>query len=400
MVCKCEYERAPIPGMANALPAKLAVFEVKKEIPVKLDVLVVGAGPAGLATAIAASRKGLRVTIADARRPPINKPCGEGLLPEAVAALRSLGIELDSNLGFPLEGFHFSDSTHSASAPIAQGRAFGLRRTVLHELLVARAAEVGVEFRWGARVSDFTADGARINGDLFGFDWLVGADGQNSSVRKWAKLNSLLPARKRFGFRRHFSIPLWSKDVEVHWGERCQMVVTPTRSDEVCISLFTSDPNLRIDGALPQFPEIARRLEGATLITPEQGTAVGLMSASRVATGRVALVGDASCSVDGIAGHGLSLGLQEALHLGEALARGDLRYYELAHRRIASLPARMTRLLLLMDKSSWIRRKTLRLFASKPELFSKIISIHTGKPMDGTFNTKNVVHLGWRVLRA
>jgi 2-polyprenyl-6-methoxyphenol hydroxylase-like FAD-dependent oxidoreductase len=372
----------------------------ESEIPVKSDVFVVGAGPAGLATAIAAAQNGLRVTIADVRRPPINKPCGEGLLPEAVSALGRLGIELNSSLGFSLEGFRFSDGTYSASAAIVRGSAFGLRRTVLHELLVARAAQVGVRFRWGARVSDFTATGARVNGELFAFDWLVGADGQNSAVRKWAKLSSFVPARKRFGFCRHFSISPWSNFVEVHWGKRCQLVVTPTRPDEVCISFFTCDPKLRIDGGLLQFPEIARRLESVVLMTPEQGTAVGLMNARRVAAGRVALVGDASCSVDGIAGHGLSLGLQEALHLGEALARGDLRYYETAHRRIARLSMRMTRLLLVMDRSSWIRSKTLRLFESKPELFSRMITMHTGKPAEAAFHAKDIVQLGWSVLRA
>jgi 2-polyprenyl-6-methoxyphenol hydroxylase-like FAD-dependent oxidoreductase len=170
------------------LPGNRTAFEFKKEILVKLDVLVVGAGPAGLATAIAAARKGLRVTIADVRRPPINEPCGEGLLPAAVAALRTLGIDLNSNLGFPLEGFYFSDHCHFARAAIIHGDAFGVRRTVLHDLLVARAAEVGVDFRWDARVSDFQEAGARINGEFSGFHWLVGADGQNSSVRKWAKV--------------------------------------------------------------------------------------------------------------------------------------------------------------------------------------------------------------------
>jgi menaquinone-9 beta-reductase len=169
----------------------------------KSDVLVVGAGPAGLATAIAAAVKGLRVVVADARRPPINKPCGEGLLPEAVEALRSIGIELNSSLGFPLKGFRFSDDSYSVSAPIERGRAFGLRRTVLHNLLVARAAEAGVQFRWGSRVSDFEATGARINGEFVTYRWLVGADGLNSSVRQWAKFNwPRITCRTRFGFRR------------------------------------------------------------------------------------------------------------------------------------------------------------------------------------------------------
>jgi menaquinone-9 beta-reductase len=363
----------------------------------KSDVLVVGAGPAGLATAIAVARKGFRVTVADARRPPINKPCGEGLLPEAVEALRAVGVELNSTLGFPLAGFRFSDNKYSASAPILRGAAFGLRRTMLHDLLVARAVEAGVHFRWGARVAEFSPTGARIDGEFLGCDWLVGADGLNSSVRKWAKLGTRA-CRSRFGFRKHFSVRPWSNFVEVFWGDGFQMVVTPTRDDEVCLSFFSINPKLRIEDGLLQFPEVARHLKSAKLMSAEQGSIVGLTSSRRVVSGRVALVGDASCSVDGIAGHGLSLGLQEALKLAEALALGDLHHYELAHRKIASLPARMTRLLLLMDMSSLIRRKTLRLFENRPDIFAKIISIHTSKPIDRAFDMRAVVGLGWRVL--
>src|ERR1700740_982999 len=108
-----------------------------------------GGGAPGLATGSAGATKALHVTVADARRPPINKPCGEGLLPEAVEALRGIGIELNSSLGFPLKGFRFSDDSYSVSAPIERGRAFGLRRTALHNLLVARAAQGGGRLRWG-----------------------------------------------------------------------------------------------------------------------------------------------------------------------------------------------------------------------------------------------------------
>ena len=224
----------------------------------KSDVLVVGAGPAGLATAIAAAANGLRVIVADARRPPINKPCGEGLLPEAVEALHSIGIELDSSLGCPLKGFRFSDDSYSVSAPIERGRAFGLRRTALHNLLAARAAQVGVMFRWGARVADFAAAGARIDGEFVGYRWLVGADGLNSSVRRWAKFNwPRTNCRTRFGFRRHFAIAPWSKFVEVYWGKKFQMVVTPTHAEDVSVSFFSRDPQLRIADGLSEFPEVA-----------------------------------------------------------------------------------------------------------------------------------------------
>ena len=73
------------------------------------DIAVIGGGPAGLATAIAARLHGLRVMVIDHRTPPIDKACGEGLLPEAVNALRTLGIELDSRIGFPFSGFQFCD---------------------------------------------------------------------------------------------------------------------------------------------------------------------------------------------------------------------------------------------------------------------------------------------------
>src|SRR5208282_3866466 len=62
--------------------------------PNPVDVFVVGGGPAGLATAIAARRHGLSVVLADGAVPPIDKPCGEGLMPDGVEALGDLGITI------------------------------------------------------------------------------------------------------------------------------------------------------------------------------------------------------------------------------------------------------------------------------------------------------------------
>ncbi|HYL68473.1 MAG TPA: FAD-dependent monooxygenase, partial [Candidatus Limnocylindria bacterium] len=192
------------------------------------DVLVVGGGPAGLATAIAASLRGLRVMVADSRRPPIDKTCGEGLLPEAVVALGRLGIELNSHLAFPLKGIRFTDGEYSACGTLSEGTAFGLRRTALNQLLIERAAELGVTFLWGARVSGIESRAVTINGTRHLCRWIVGADGRESTVRKWARLTARGTPRVRFGFRRHYSIAPWTENVEVYWGERCQMFATPT----------------------------------------------------------------------------------------------------------------------------------------------------------------------------
>jgi len=364
------------------------------------DVLVVGGGPAGLAAAIATRLRNLRVTVVDSRKPPINKPCGEGLLPEAVGALRRLGVNLKSGDGFPFEGFRFSDENASVSAEIPRGQALGLRRTALHQRLIDRATEIGVSLLWGARISSFDSRGACVNGQFIPCNWLIGADGRNSSVRQFADLGPYRADGLRFGFRRHYPVVPWTNLVEVHWGRKSQMVVTPTAGNEICVSLFVDDSRLRMDHAIHQFPEVARRLKSASPISTEAGAVTSFSRARRVVQGNVALVGDSSCTVDSISGQGLSLAFQQALPLAEAIAVGDLAQYESAHRQITTTAFRITRLLLLMNSSVALRRKVLRLFAAHPGLFARMISVHTGDSSPSTLKASAILNLGWRVLWA
>lgn len=353
-----------------------------------------------MASAIAARAKGLRVTLVDFRTPPIDKACGEGLLPEAVAALRHLGVDLDSASPTVFAGIRFSDEHSSASARFPHGTAFGIRRTILHKLLVERAVRAGVSFVWGARVSTFDGAGATVNDEWIRCHWLIGADGQQSAVRHFAKLGRGLRGPTRYGFRRHYAVAPWSDLVEVHWGKRCQMVITPTGAEEICVSLFSSDSSLRIDGALQQFPAVARHLRGAQPVSARAGAITTLGRARGVARETIALVGDASGTVDGIAGQGLSLAFQQAEALGEALGRGDLAHYEAAHRRIMQSAVRMTRLLLLMSASAPIRRKALRFFVAHPAAFSNLISIHAGQASPDALGPGRILNLTWRVLCA
>jgi 2-polyprenyl-6-methoxyphenol hydroxylase-like FAD-dependent oxidoreductase len=364
------------------------------------DLVVVGAGPAGIATAISARLKGLSVTVLDHRKPPIDKPCGEGLLPEAVAALRRLGIGIDASGAFPIAGITFRDAESSVSARIAARGAYGLRRSVLHELLVNRATELGVRFLWGTRVSELHSDRLCADRETVSFRWLVGADGRNSTIRRWVALEPARRLRSRFGFRRHYAVAPWSAYVEVNWGERCQMIVTPTAANEICVAVFSGDSRMRIERGQEEFPEIAERL-GASRTTSEEAGAVSVLEQARATVrGNVALVGDASCAIDGIAGQGLSLAFQQAEALGEALAREDLAYYQEAQRRITLVPVRMTKLLLLMSSSIWLRRKVLRLFAKNSALFARMISLHTQSDGAGELNAGALAQLGWRMLWA
>src|SRR5215469_8971152 len=152
------------------------------------DVIIVGGGPAGLAAAIAAREKGFRVLVTDCSAPPIEKPCGEGLMPNSVAALARLGVAAAAQ-SFPFSGIRFCGDGSSVEAGFPAGVGRGIRRNVLHQLLVDRAREAGAEFLWNARVTGIGPGAVTLNGEPVWCRWIVGADGQKSMVRRWAGLD-------------------------------------------------------------------------------------------------------------------------------------------------------------------------------------------------------------------
>ena len=365
----------------------------------RVEVLVVGAGPAGIVTAIAARRHGLQTTVLDGRKPPIDKPCGEGILPQGVAALRTLGIFLPRENSFPFRGIRFVDEQHFARADFAGATGLAVRRVKLHQFLVDCAIEAGVEFRWGTRVTQFDNESVTTNAGITPFRWLVGADGQNSQVRKWAGLDPRAARLKRFGFCSHFQIAPWSDAAEVHWAPGCQIFITPLALSEIGVAALSRDPRLRLESALLQFPVLAEKLSGAARTTREFGDTTSLRILPAVARGRVALVGDASGTVDAVTGHGLSLSFQQAIALAESMKQGDLNRYQCAHKEIGAIGVTMTRLMLLMDGSDWIRRRTIRMFEQSPALFAKMLAIHTQSVPLSSVSVADIAGLGWEFLR-
>jgi len=157
--------------------------------PRETDVFVAGGGPAGLAAAIACCQNGLRVVVVDVCRPPIEKSCGEGLMPDAVAALRRLGVRISPGAHSPFRGVRFHDAGVSAEANLPNRNGLGVRRRALHEALVSRAGEAGAALVWGARVNRISEQGALVDGHLVRCRWIVGAEGENSAIRRWSGLH-------------------------------------------------------------------------------------------------------------------------------------------------------------------------------------------------------------------
>ncbi|HZU22009.1 MAG TPA: FAD-dependent monooxygenase, partial [Terriglobales bacterium] len=313
------------------------------------DVLVVGGGPAGLAAAIAARQRGFAVMLADHARPPIDKACGEGLMPEAVSALERLGVALHARENVRFRGIRFIASHRQATAHFASGAGQGVRRPVLHGALTERAEEAGVELCWGARVSlagpQVLLDGRRVSAR-----WIIGADGNNSAVRKWSGLERGGCRGQRFGLRQHFQAAPWGEVVEVYWSKAGEAYVTPVAGDQVCVAFLSPRRHCSAAEAMAAFPELRLRLQNASPLGAPRGAITCSRRLPSVARGNVALVGEASGSLDAITGQGMAVAFLQALALGEALAHGDLGRYCASHRKLMRVPAVMERLMLSMGR--------------------------------------------------
>jgi menaquinone-9 beta-reductase len=364
------------------------------------DVFIVGGGPAGLATAIASRQKGLSVTVADGAAPPIEKPCGEGMMPETLACLKALGVGICATDGYRFRGICFAQGASRVCADFPEGSGIGLRRPLLHERLLARAQECGVKLLWNTPVSNFEGNCIRhVRGETRS-KWIVGADGQGSRLRRWCGLDRTTRNKQRQATRRRYRLTPWSPYMEIHWGRHCQAYVTPIASNEVCVVIISEKAEHTVfDRALEELPELRCKLMGAEMASRERGAITLMRTLQHVQRGNVALVGDASGGVDSITGEGLRLAFQQAFALAYAMAAGDLLLYERAHRRIVRRPMVMGELMLWFARSPRIRASALRAMQSKQELFATLVATHVGKG-NAVRVLSTGAQLGLRLLRA
>jgi menaquinone-9 beta-reductase len=364
------------------------------------DVFVIGGGPAGLAAAIAARQQGLRVMLADGAEPPIDKACGEALMPDAVTALERLGVSIPPSESWPVQGVRFLSPALSVEANFpSHNYGLSVRRTTLHAAMTERAAALGVDLLWQRAVTAISTDEVRLGKQTIRSRWIIGADGCNSRVRRWANLDSRRRGDLRFAFRRHYRVTPWTDRIEIYWGKHVQGYATAVSPDQVCVAVASHDPRLRLEDSLPVFPELEARLCGVDIISAEKGSVSANSKLRRVWRNNVALIGDASGTVDAITGDGLGLSFNQAIVLANSLVTGNLARYQSEHRRLACRPLWMARLMLTLDRRPWFQQRTLQAFRKHPQVFRRLLALHVGS-LSPLHMALDGLTLGWGLLTA
>jgi flavin-dependent dehydrogenase len=380
----------------------------------EFDVIVVGAGPAGAATAILLAERGLEVLVLDRARFPRPKVCGEYLSPEAARILDRLGVlkVLDAAGAAPLAGMRITapDGTvlegryRSVGAwrPY-RGHALGVPRDVLDAVLVDRLRALPVELREGVRVTDVVCEGDRVvgveaaTGDLGSrvvrAPLVVGADGRASVVAH--RLGCRRPHRlRRMALVTYAGGIAGCRDVgEIFVDPPDYAILNPLAPDRANVSLvvpladaapWTARLERFFAARVKQLPHLARRLAGAERIAPVQ--AMGPL-AYRVALprhGGVLLVGDAAGFYDPLTGEGVFTALRSAELAAETVAQafrqGDwsattLAAYERRRRAAFAGKARLTRALQFVVGRRRLANLVAGRLARRPERLDLVLGV-------------------------
>jgi flavin-dependent dehydrogenase len=359
----------------------------------QFDVIVSGAGPAGLAVATTAASNGLATLALERRALPIDKACGEGILPRGVRVLEAMSLRRRLPGAAPFGAIaYFNEDGAAMEAALPRPGGLGIRRFELSQVLVetAQAAGVMVLERCAVRGHARSPHGVEVFSEAgtFQASVLVGADGLDSPIRGREGLDGRSVGLRRFGVRQRFATRYVPSRVEVHFAGVVEAYLTPIGHGQVALAFLWREGAL--DRAVPsqllmRFPELAARLGPIEPTSSIRGAGPFWRRARACVRDRLVLVGDAAGYVDALTGEGVSLGLVAGRLLGDLLPRALVRGascaaladYARAHDALFRRYAWPTRALLALAERPGLRSALVHFFARRPRAFERVLAVVT-----------------------
>ena len=323
------------------------------------DAVVVGAGPAGSATALLLARAGAKVLMLDRARFPREKPCSEYLSPESTRVLARLGAGvLDAVAAAAparLTGMRVVAPSGAAVVGRFENFSYALPRTRFDTILRDAAESCGVEVREGVKVEELIYNDGTVGGvisratgmrnrEAYRARVVVGADGLRSIVaRRLGPVHRIGP--RRIAFTAHVSDVADVHDLgEMHVGRPGYIGFGPIGDGVTTVALVVPHTEARrgerFFAELDRFPAARGRFDPRRIVRPVMATGpFARWSRHAVAPGGGAvLVGDAADFFDPFTGQGIYSALRGAELAAAAITDwlvtgASLQQYARARRR-------------------------------------------------------------------